>query len=90
MIVLPDDWNEATYYLSAANEFVNYSTNTITGMEWLELLEPAGAVFLPAGGERYQYTGSNGVYFDWFDNENSVDNGGWMWMSNLNYSPFYI
>ena len=90
MIVLPDDWNEATYYLSAANEFVNYSTNTITGMEWLELLEPAGAVFLPACGERYQYTGSNGVYFDWFDNENSVDNGGWMWMSNLNYSPFYI
>jgi hypothetical protein len=90
MIVLPDDWNEATYYLSAANEFVNYSTNTITGLEWIELLEPAGAVFLPAGGERYQYTGSNGVYFDWFDNEGAIDHGGWMWMNNLNYSPFYI
>ena len=89
MIVLPDDWNESIYYLSAANEFCYYSTNTITGREWLDVLEPAGAVFLPAGGARYQFTAYDGVYFDWFNNEDPIDHGMWGY-SVLHYSPFYI
>ena len=59
-------------------------------MEWIELLEPAGAVFLPSGGERFHFTGSDGIYFDWYDNEYNIDHGAWMWLSQLNYSPFYI
>ena len=41
----------------------------IAAREWLEVLEPAGAVFLPAGGVRFQYTGYEGIYFDWNNNE---------------------
>ena len=69
LVVLPDDWNESIYYLRMANVICYYTTNVITAGEWLEVLEPAGAVFLPAGGERYQYAGYEGIYFDWFDNE---------------------
>lgn len=88
MIVLPDDWNEATYYLNQANEFCYYSTNTITGKEWLEELEPAGAVFMPAAGARFQFTAYDGVYFDWFNNEDAIDAG--MWLTASHYEPFYI
>ena len=88
MIVLPDDWNESTYYLNAANEFCYYSTNTITGQEWLEVLEPAGAVFMPAAGARYQFTAYDGVYYDWFNNENAIDCA--LWQADLNYSPYFV
>ena len=67
LIVLPDDWDESVYYLSGANTFGYYSDNTITGREWLSVLDPAGAVFLPSGGVRYQFTDYDGVFFDWFD-----------------------
>lgn len=88
MIVLPDDWNASTYYLNEANEFCYYSTNTITGREWLEVLEPAGAVFMPAAGARFQFTGYDGVYFDWFNNEESIDAG--LWQIGLHYDPFFV
>jgi hypothetical protein len=88
MIVLPDDWNASTYYLNGANEFCYYSTNTITGREWLDVLEPAGAVFMPAAGARFQFTGYDGLYFDWFNNEDAIDAG--MWLTASHYEPFYI
>ena len=87
MIVLPDDWSESTYYLRSANEFCYYSTNTISGWEWLEVLEPAGAVFMPTGGSRYQFTAYDGSYFDWFNNEVWIDCG---MFGNTQYAPFYI
>ena len=55
MIVLPDDWEASIYPLNAVNEHVAFGVNRITASEWLEVLEPAGAVFLPAAGERLQY-----------------------------------
>ena len=67
MIVLPDDWDESTYFLNGTNELGYFSVNTITGREWLEVLNPAGAVFLPTGGIRYQFTDYDGAFFDWFD-----------------------
>ena len=64
MILLPDDWDPSTYPLNAVNEHVEFSVNKITGREWLEVLEPAGAVFLPATGERYQLPLSNDIIYD--------------------------
>ena len=87
MVVLPDDWNESTYYLRAVNEFCYYSMNTITAREWQEMLEPAGAAFMPAGGSRYQYTAYDGIYFDWFNNEDFIDCS---MFSAAQYSPFYV
>ena len=88
MIVLPDDWNASTYYLNGANEFCYYSTNTIAGREWLDVLEPAGAVFMPAAGARFQFTGYDGLYFDWFNNEGAIDCG--LWQASLHYDPFFV
>ncbi len=86
MIVLPDDWNESTYYLNSANMLCYYATNTITAREWLEVLEPSGAVFLPAGGDRFQYSGYDGIFFDWFNNEGSYT----ISFPGNPYLPYYI
>ena len=59
LILLPDDWNASTYYLSNASTNGYYTSNIITGEDWLGVLEPAGAVFLPAAGLRHQWVGSD-------------------------------
>ena len=64
MILLPDDWDASTYPLGAVNVSASYFENKITAGEWLDVLEPAGAVFLPAGGERYQFPWYDGVWYD--------------------------
>ena len=64
MIVFPDDWNPSIYPINAVNEHCDFRTNVITGSEWLEVLEPAGAVFLPAAGVRYQFVGYEGIWYD--------------------------
>ena len=64
MILLPDNWDAAIYPLQTVNEHCVYSVNRISGHEWVEVLEPAGAVFLPAAGERYQLTGYDGIWYD--------------------------
>lgn len=48
VILLPDDWSPSTYSLSSTDTF---SSNTISASQWTTL-ENAGAVFLPAAGER--------------------------------------
>ena len=52
-ILLPDNWN-ADYY--SLNSGYSYGNNVISGGHW-RALEVAGAVFLPAAGQR------NGTYF---------------------------
>ena len=57
LILLPDDWNASTYVLSGTNSnSAYYVSNTISGTDWNNVLEPAGAVFLPAAGSRYSTT----------------------------------
>lgn len=63
LIVLPDDWNESTYSFNGVNGDGYYYSNIITGEEWLNVLEPAGAVFLPVTGSRYQEVGSNEITY---------------------------
>ena len=52
VILLPDDWSSDTYSLSNSNTYdARYSSNTISASQW-NTLEQAGAVFLPAAGDR--------------------------------------
>ena len=48
VILLPDDWDASTYTLNDINEaYGNFSSNTISAMDWSTILEANGAVFLP-------------------------------------------
>ena len=61
LLVLPDNWKVTTYQLNAVNNSdLNYSNNIISLADWQNVLEPAGAVFLPAAGART----IDGVYTD--------------------------
>ena len=61
LLVLPDNWKVTTYQLNAVNNSdLNYSNNVISLADWQNVLEPAGAVFLPAAGART----IDGVYTD--------------------------
>lgn len=84
MIVLPDNWEASIYPLNAVNEHRDYNFNKITSREWLEVLEPAGAAFLPASGGRFQYTGYEEIWFDWYNNEDAYSSDQWA------FSPYYI
>ena len=62
IILLPDNWSTSTYTISHSNDSrASFSTNIISLSEW-NTLENAGAVFLPAAGERdgtTVYSGGN-------------------------------
>ena len=67
VILLPDDWNSSTYSLKNTNSSgANFSNNKLTTSQW-NILEQAGAVFLPAAGYRNKTTvysvGSYGYYW---------------------------
>jgi len=68
VIVLPDKWSERTFSLASTNdEKASFSSNTISSIDWTEVLEPKGAVFLPASGIRKETTieslGEYGFYW---------------------------
>ena len=54
VILLPDDWNSSVYGLMNTNNetSASYADNVISNETWMSVLEPAGAVFLPAAGKR--------------------------------------
>lgn len=54
VVVLPDDWSSSIYGLTNTNEATSasYNDNVISDETWISVLEPAGAVFLPAAGKR--------------------------------------
>ena len=54
IILVPDNWNTATFTLSNTNNSVgsSFNSNVITQNDWTSVLEPAGCVFLPAAGYR--------------------------------------
>lgn len=59
-IILPDDWDASTYAFATSiwiqDEYSIYNANTMTLSDWKNIIEPTGAVFLPASGSR---TGTN-------------------------------
>ena len=92
VILLPDDWSTSYYTLSNTNSSsASFSSNTISASQW-STLEDAGAVFLPASGNRngtsVSYVGSYGYYWS----SASYYNGYYAWNvcfgdSNLTDSP---
>lgn len=53
LVLLPDHWRVATYQLNSVNTFeLEYNVNIISLSDWENVLEPAGAVFLPLTGAR--------------------------------------
>ena len=82
VILLPDDWSPTTYNLNNVNtSSASFSSNTITVSQWTTF-ENAGAVFLPAAGDRLgaddpenggcvYNVGSRGFYWSSSRNNNS-------------------
>lgn len=67
VVLLPDDWDLATYSLNDPNvDDVAFNCNVISATQWATL-ESAGAVFLPAAGYRFGTSvgevGSCGYYW---------------------------
>ena len=62
MILLPDNWSGGTFHAA----FNGWSTNVYDASSWAAM-EDAGAVFLPAAGNRYgtglDHVGSRGFYW---------------------------
>lgn len=53
LIIFPDDWDSDLYTIRNVNSSaVNYNSNKIPENQWNNILEPNGAVFLPAAGYR--------------------------------------
>jgi len=79
VILLPDDWNSSVYGLTNTNNetSASYADNVISDEAWMSVLEPAGAVFLPAAGKRASlsvyYVNVEGGY--WSSSGSSVAGG---------------
>lgn len=68
LVILPDNWNSSIYSLNNTNDIeVGFGSNSISQYDWLNILEPNGAVFLPTAGWRdglsTNYIGTYGRYF---------------------------
>ena len=68
VVILPDNWSSDYYNLNNPNKIGSfYSSNVISSSDWTTSLEANGAVFLPAGGNRYGTmiadVGSDGFYW---------------------------
>ena len=81
LIVVPDDWNASVYPLNAVEVNCDFHVNIITGGEWLDVLEPAGAVFLPAAGSRYQEMGETSISYYYQESMSSYIEGNY-WTSS--------
>lgn len=75
LILLPDNWHcpiGLTFNPGFSSENYDWSHNTYTVSEW-QLMEDAGAVFLPAAGEKYVSVGPGGSAISiWGYNEMGV------------------
>ena len=92
VILVPDDWNETTFSLNDTNKcHVGYSSNVVGLMFWKDVIEPAGAVFLPASGERsgtyVNDVGSLGHY--WSVSYYDSDRAFCLYFSGSNLDPHF-
>jgi len=78
LILLPDDWAISTFSFDIGG--YDYISNRILASEWLDVLEPAGAVFLPAAESRLEVTGYEGIWYD-YSVSYSMTSCGYYWTS---------
>ena len=77
MVILPDDWDASTFPLNEPNQNMSSFANIISAMEWIDVLEPAGAVFLPSAGARYSYFSyDTGYYIPYYSNTSRLSEYG--------------
>ncbi|MBQ6770429.1 MAG: hypothetical protein IJP44_05555 [Bacteroidales bacterium] len=78
VVLLPDNWEAETFEFTGANSSsTEYRDNEISDVDWETILEPAGAVFLPAAGGR---NSKNVSAFSTLGNEYPR---GFYWSSNV-------
>lgn len=68
LVLLPDDWDSNYYTLNSVNDGeASFNSNIVSVDDWENSLEPHGAVFLPAAGNRdgttVNDTGRSGNYW---------------------------
>ena len=84
IILLPDDWSPADYMLYSTDIVdVSYSVNTISADDWLNVLEPHGAVFLPAACQRDSNSSNPGCAN--YINPYLINYRGYYWSSTHDY-----
>ena len=67
LVIFPDDWNASVHSFNYVNSLVSsFAVNTLTNDVW-NVVEEAGAVFLPAAGSRYgrQISNLNSIGYYW-------------------------
>ena len=94
VIVLPDDWVSQNYVLASINNAsASYNSNTVSAGDWTTILEPKGAVFLPASGMRrgtnIENLGENGLYWSTTYGSSGQAQGVNMTNSSLVFAPGY-
>ena len=92
IILLPDDWNTATYALNNTNTAsADYASNNITATDWTDVLEDNGAVFLPAADLRDKtnilYVNKYGYY--WSSSHKPTETG-YAHCLRLSYDEFSV
>ena len=88
IVILPDNWNNNLYSLHDTNNTnASFETNIIPLSDWTEKLESNGAVFLPAGGERWDIqvhnAGAYGLYW-------ASSNRGGGFVNEISFSDSYF
>lgn len=78
VLLFPDNWDPDIYNFESINTSAYYTANIIDLNNWEQILEPSGAVFLPAAGMRVYNTqvnnvGTTGVY--WSSTADQDDSG---------------
>lgn len=85
LILLPDDWNESIYELTSVNNTQAIPiTNNISSLDWSEIFEQNGAVFLPETGFRLQNKPNEPYYRNYYgyNSQNELWPGrGFYWTS---------
>ena len=77
MVILPDNWDASTFPLNEPNQNMSSFANIISAVEWMNILEPAGAVFLPSAGTRYSYFSyETGYYVPYYSNTSRLSQYG--------------
>ena len=67
IILLPNNWDASTYELNDTDNFDGgFESNIITAVDWTNLFEANGAVFLPVAGYRYGTSVYSSGYYGYY------------------------